>query len=255
MRRQYGTLGETRNTMNTRNDNNGRISLTNSDYNTNNNRNNDFLMLPEEEEHIENNFSEKEKAQQEWYHILANRLRYTQGYILFYMFVLILGVIVLVWSMYDFIKVENQRRSGGGSGGKNDESESKRHPALLALDVILVICICIEVLIRYLATSENFFNRCSNFSDVALSFLCVIGLFLDFSVPLKNDNGISFLMFLNTALLCVRGLWVLIRVIKIMMDRRKAQALADLEQNQIIFEDDGGDMQQSYREFGNYVES
>ena len=62
-------------------------------------------------------------------------------------------------------------------------------------------------------------------------------------------------MFLNTALLCVRGLWVLIRVIKIMMDRRKAQALADLEQNQIIFEDDGGDMQQSYREFGNYVES
>ena len=79
--------------------------------------------------------------------------------------------------------------------------------------------------------------------------------FLDFSVPLKNDNGISFLMFLNTVLLCVRGLWVLIRVIKIMMDRRKAQALADLEQNQIIFEDDGGDMQQSYREFGNYVES
>ena len=79
--------------------------------------------------------------------------------------------------MYDFITVENQRRSGGGSGGKNDESESKSHPALLALDVILVICICVEVLIRYLATSENFFNRCSNFSDVALSFLCVIGLF------------------------------------------------------------------------------
>ena len=103
MRRQYGTLGETRNTMNTRNDNNGRISLTNSDYNTNNNRNNDFLMLPEEEERIENNFSESEKAQQEWYHILANRLRYTQGYILFYMFVLILGVIT---SGFVFLRID-----------------------------------------------------------------------------------------------------------------------------------------------------
>ena len=30
-----------------------------------------------------NNFSESEKAQHEWYHILANRLRYTRGYIFF----------------------------------------------------------------------------------------------------------------------------------------------------------------------------
>ena len=234
----YGTIAETMDI------NSGNFKNKNGYVN-----NKDFLVFPEEEDARDladcKNFSESEKAQQEWYHILANRLRYTRGYIFFYFFVLILGVIVLGWSLFDFIAVENQRRTGTND---HNEVESKRHPLLLVFDVILVISICIEVLIRYLATSETFFNRCSNFSDVALSCLCVIGLFLDFTVPLKNDNGISFLMFLNTALLCVRGLWVFLRVVKIMMDRRKAQAFAALEENQIIFDDNSQTDLESYRE-------
>ena len=201
-----------------------------------NGQTNDFLVLPEEEE--DGNVNAKE----EWYHIIANRIRYAQGYIFFYFFVLVLGMVVLVWSLYDFISVENNRRSGSG------EIESRRHPLLLTFDIILVVSISVEVATRYFATTETFCNRCSNFADVALVILCILSLFLDFTVPLKADDGMSFFMFLNTCLLCFRGLWVFVRVVKIMMDRRKAQAFADMEENQVVFDSDLGDLQ-SYREF------
>ena len=202
-----------------------------------NGQTNDFLVLPEEEDDDAN-----VNAKEEWYHIIANRIRYAQGYIFFYFFVLVLGMVVLVWSLYDFISVENNRRSGSG------EVESRPHPLLLTFDVILVVSISLEVAIRYFATAETFCNRCSNFADVALVILCILSLFLDFTVPLKADNGMSFFMFLNTSLLCFRGLWVFVRVVKIMMDRRKAQAFADMEENQVVFDSDLGDLQ-SYREF------
>ena len=68
-----------------------------------NGQTNDFLVLPEEEDDDAN-----VNAKEEWYHIIANRIRYAQGYIFFYFFVLVLGMVVLVWSLYDFISVENK---------------------------------------------------------------------------------------------------------------------------------------------------
>lgn len=187
----------------------------------------DEWTLPEEDPIKVSSVSE---ANREWYHILASRLLYTQAYAFFYFFMLLLGLVILIWTLVDFVEV-----SSGGSAVRRGED---RHPVLLALDVILVTCLTLEVSIRYVATKDIFFDKCSNYWDVVLTFLCCMSLVLGFILPKSSESeGVTFFMFLETFLLFIRSAWVFVRVTKIIVDRRKNQRLLFSYDNEIIFDD------------------
>ena len=180
--------------------------------------------LPEEE----GRQSTVERVNKEWYHTFASRVMYTKGYLGFYFFMLLLSGLVLIWSLVDFIEVSNR-----SSDSRHGES---RHPVLLALDAVLVISLTIEVTIRYIATADTFFDKCSNYWDCVLTILCLSSLILGFILPKSSDSdGVTFFMFLETILLCVRSFLVFGRVTKIMLDRRKAQRLAFSYENEVVF--------------------
>eukprot|EP00945_MAST-04E_sp_MAST-4E-sp1_P007664 g7664.t1 len=145
--------------------------------------------LPEEE----GRQSTVERVNKEWYHTFASRVMYTKGYLGFYFFMLLLSGLVLIWSLVDFIEVSNR-----SSDSRHGES---RHPVLLALDAVLVISLTIEVTIRYIATADTFFDKCSNYWDCVLTILCLSSLILGFILPKSSDSdGVTFFMFLETIL-------------------------------------------------------
>ena len=171
-----------------------------------------------------------DKVNNEWYHTFANRMMYTKCYLGFYFFMFLLSILVLIWTLVDFVEISN-RDSGSRKG-------EYRHPVLLCVDVVLVISLTMEVTIRYIATADTFFDKCSNYWDCVLTALCLTSLILGILLPKSsNTEGVTFFMFLETILLCVRSFWVLGRVTKIMIDRRKAHRLAFSYENEVVFDD------------------
>jgi len=94
--------------------------------------------------------------------IVARRIQFAEGFSLLYALMLVLQTGLLIWGVYFHF----------AEGRPNEEGA-----LYITLDVIVTLVLCLEVVVRMLATPK-YFKSCLNWIDVIVSFLSVVCLFL-----------------------------------------------------------------------------
>lgn len=97
--------------------------------------------------------------------IIAKRLHYAAWFSFLYVFMFLAQVGLLVWGGLQHYYVHNIQEAVPESGW------------YVALDVAIIMVLCVEVMIRLLAT-PNYFKRWLNWADMCVAVLSVCGLLL-----------------------------------------------------------------------------
>lgn len=102
-------------------------------------------------------------AVKETLQIIARRIQFAEGFSVLYGLMLLLQTGLLIWGLhFHYVNGTGQNKESGW---------------YIALDVLVTVVLCLEVLIRMLATHQ-YFKSYLNWVDLIVSFLSVLFLFL-----------------------------------------------------------------------------